>query len=161
MHSKLVSFALLATLSACAHTGVPVDRTKPIEFSGSWLSREALQGGQRLNPKSLQDALLLDPASAPSVRSARGWGMVAGALGAAGGAVLGFSVGSGNADAGALAAGAGLIAIALPMAYLSDRKMAEAVDGWNASRGPSGPSACVVRDATGAAVAVGGYWLTF
>lgn len=163
---KLVALTALAALSACAvHSGRPVDSTKAIELSGRRLSPQALQAGQPVSPSSLQEALLADPASSTAARSVYRWGKAASLLGAAGYALmlwpLGESLAGNHAEWGFAAAGTGLVAIAIPTALVAERKLRKAVGSWNASRATVGPSACLVRDETGAVVAMAGFRLTY
>ncbi len=162
---KIAALSTCVMLCACAHPAPSVDRTRRIEFNGSWVAPMAVQGGQRVAPTSLQQALMSDPASRPAASSASRWEAAANLFGVPGGIVLGSSLGyaltGGDPGWKIPAAGAGLIAVSIPLWMTSVKKTGEAVDAWNASRPTAAPSAGVVRDGAGGRVAVTGLLLAF
>ena len=94
------------------------------------------QDGERIEPKSMVEALEREPDAAPAVQRSRAFGTVATVLGALGGALVGWPLGEMAAGSSkplwALAAvGGGAIVVAIPLAIGADSSMDSAVRSHN------------------------------
>ena len=109
---------------------------RPIEIHRGVLGAIYKQNGVAIDSNDMQDRIALDREAAPDVSKARKLTFVATALGAVGGALIGWPIGqkiAGDEDPiWPLAyAGAGTIALSIPFAIWSNASLNSAVETFN------------------------------
>lgn len=132
---------LLSVQVACgaAPTLVKMDPSRPIERDDGYQ-----QQGQPLDPEDMTEKLSKEPEAGPHVSRAKTLSLIAVVLGAAGGALVGWPVGSAiggdsNPKWGLAAAGGGAILVSIPFATWGASSFNSAVDAHNTRVGTPPP----------------------
>lgn len=135
--------SLLSVQVACgaAPTLVKMDPSRPIERDDGYQ-----QQGQTLDPEDMTAKLAEEPEAAPHVSRAKTLGVITMILGAAGGALVGWPVGSAiagdsNPKWGLAVAGGGAILVSIPFVFWGVSSFNSAVDAHNTRVGaPPAPN---------------------
>lgn len=151
--SRRAAALALAALAGCAASLPPPDTSRPIQIEDRALGSAYRQGGQLLGQDHVAAAMRAHPAAAKQMEghSAKvGAGLI---LGAVGGGLIGWDLGSnvarpsGEKKSWALAlVGGALVVAAVPLGVSADRQLRSAVETFNAGlAAPSAPSSSLLR----------------
>jgi hypothetical protein len=138
------AFGATALLAVVGCAGPPkMNPAAPIALDGGLLFRRYMQNGEAIDREDMKARLAENPASAESLESARTKEVVGIVLGAAGGALIGWPVGSAavgdpNPPWVLAGVGAGLVAVAIPFGLMAESSLSDAAESHNASLAPAG-----------------------
>lgn len=128
-------FAVTGLGCAAQASQAPMDPSSPIETKGGYK-----QAGKPIDRDSMMEQLGQEPASKSDIGTAQSLAIFGSVLATVGGALLGWPIGeklggAENPHWGLAIAGGAMAAVALPMGFLSDSKVSQAVDSHNRSLG--------------------------
>lgn len=135
-----ISLLLFACISIYSQTTKDTLKTKDINDSITVVGNRYYQNNMRLSMAQISDRLSANPTAYKMVKDARSSGFLSMILSCAGGGLIGYPVGTaigGEEPKWAMAGiGAGLLAIAIPIAIGADKKVKKAVRLYNKSLKP-------------------------
>lgn len=128
MKKLIFTFSLIFAISTFCHSQV-------IESEKVFDGYKYTLNGENLNMEELSTQLNTNEESVKLVKQAKSQNTIATILGGAGGALVGYSIGTaiggGEANLVVVGVGAGIIAVAIPVAAGAGKKMKRAVDVHN------------------------------
>ncbi len=142
---KTTNYTVMAAITigcfGCGSWLPKVDASRSIDKSEAFFGPRYTQDGVGVNPGDMADKLELEPNAAPHVGRARALRVVSTLLAAAGGALVGWPVGTwaggqllsndSKPNWKLAAVGAGAIVVAIPLAIWSDSSMDKGVEAHN------------------------------
>ena len=108
---------------------------EPIEYKEIFLGYEFYRAGQTIDINTMKSIMSGDPEAYPVIKSAKALYATGNVLSFIGGGFIGWPVGTalggGEPEWGLAIIGAGIVAVALPVAYAGSQKAKEAADIYN------------------------------